>query len=192
MIIVIDNYDSFTYNLVQFVGELGAEPAVFRNDAITPAQIRERRPRGIIISPGPGTPYDAGVSMDVIRELSGEFPILGVCLGHQALGAAFGGKIVRTFPLHGKSSPVRHEGGDLFAGVSNPFRAGRYHSLVVEPEKLPAELVVTARTENGIIMGLKHREHLTYGVQFHPESILTQDGKTILLNFLRRAKEVAS
>jgi anthranilate synthase/aminodeoxychorismate synthase-like glutamine amidotransferase len=200
MIIVIDNYDSFTYNLVQFVGELGAEPVVFRNDAITPAQIRERRPRGIIISPGPGTPYDAGVSMDVIRQLSGEIPILGVCLGHQALGAAFGGKVGRTVPLHGKSSLVRHDGSALFARVSNPFRAGRYHSLVVEPERLPDELVVTARTENstrngtgnGIVMALRHREHATYGVQFHPESILTEDGKVLLLNFLKLSGEVAS
>jgi anthranilate synthase/aminodeoxychorismate synthase-like glutamine amidotransferase len=191
MILVIDNYDSFTYNLVQFVGELGAEPIVFRNDAITPAQILERRPRGIIISPGPGTPYDAGVSMDVIRELTGQIPILGVCLGHQALGAAFGGKIGRTFPLHGKSSLVRHDGGGLFRDVSNPFRAGRYHSLVVEPASLPAELVVTARTDDGIIMGLRHREHPTYGVQFHPESILTQDGKALLSAFLRETKEIA-
>ena len=200
MIIVIDNYDSFTYNRVQFVGGLGAEPVVFRNDAITPAQIRERRPRGIIISPGPGTPYDAGVSMDVIRQLSGEIPILGVCLGHQALGAAFGGKVGRTVPLHGKSSLVRHDGSALFARVSNPFRAGRYHSLVVEPERLPDELVVTARTENstgngtrnGIVMALRHREHATYGVQFHPESILTEDGKVLLLNFLKLSGEVAS
>ncbi len=190
MIFVIDNYDSFTYNLVQFVGELGAEPIVFRNDAIQPAQIRERSPRGIIISPGPGTPFDAGVSMAVIRELSGLIPILGVCLGHQALGAAFGGKIGRTTPLHGKSSLVRHDSSEVFAGLANPLRVGRYHSLVVEPEGLPRELRVTARTDEGIVMGLRHREHATFGVQFHPESILTQDGKTLLHNFLRIAKEV--
>lgn len=192
MIIVIDNYDSFTYNLVQFVGELGAEPQVFRNDAITPEQILERKARGVIISPGPGTPYDAGVSMEVIRKLTGNVPILGVCLGHQALGAALGGKVGRTFPLHGKSSLVRHDESALFRGVANPFRAGRYHSLVVEPEGLPKDLVVTARTETGIIMGLRHEVHDTYGVQFHPESILTQDGKILLLNFLKLCREVAS
>ena len=193
MIIVIDNYDSFTYNLVQFVGELGAEPLVFRNDAITPDQILERKARGVIISPGPGTPYDAGVSMEVIRKLTGNVPILGVCLGHQALGAALGGRVGRTFPLHGKSSLVRHDESVIFQGVANPFRAGRYHSLVVEPEGLPGELIVTARTEEaGIIMGLRHREHHTYGVQFHPESILTQDGQELLLNFLKICGEVAS
>ncbi len=192
MIIVIDNYDSFTYNLVQIVGELGAEPVVYRNDAIQPAQIREKSPQGIIISPGPGTPFDAGVSMSVFRELSGEIPILGVCLGHQALGASFGGRINRTTPLHGKSSLARHDSSEIYAGVPNPFRVGRYHSLVVEPEGLPDELRVTAKTENGIVMGLRHREHPTYGVQFHPESILTQDGKLLLLNFLRLAREVAS
>lgn len=190
MILVIDNYDSFTYNLVQFIGELGAEPAVYRNDAIQPSQIREKAPRGVLISPGPGTPQEAGVSMAVLRELSGEIPILGVCLGHQALGAAFGGKVGRTVPLHGKSSLVTHDSSELYAGVPNPFRVGRYHSLVVEPEGLPDELLVTARTENGIIMGLRHREHPTFGVQFHPESILTESGKTILLNFLRLCREV--
>ena len=190
MIFVIDNYDSFTYNLVQFVGELGAEPIVFRNDAIQPAQIREQSPHGIIISPGPGTPFDAGVSIAVIRELSGLIPILGVCLGHQALGAAFGGKIGRTTPLHGKSSLVRHDSSEIFAGLANPLRVGRYHSLVVEPEGLPRELRVTAKTDEGIVMGLRHKEHATFGVQFHPESILTQDGKTLLRNFLRIAKEV--
>jgi anthranilate synthase/aminodeoxychorismate synthase-like glutamine amidotransferase len=190
MIIVIDNYDSFTYNLVQFIGELGAEPLVFRNDAVTPDGIRERQARGVIISPGPGTPHDAGVSMEVIQKLTGKVPILGVCLGHQALGAALGGKVGRAFPLHGKSSLVRHDGSALFRGVANPFLAGRYHSLVVEPEGLPRELVVTAHTDSGIIMGLRHREHDTYGVQFHPESILTQDGKTLLLNFLKVCREV--
>jgi anthranilate synthase/aminodeoxychorismate synthase-like glutamine amidotransferase len=190
MIVVIDNYDSFTYNLVQFVGELGAEPRVFRNDAITPAGIRDLRPRAVIISPGPGTPHEAGVSMAVCRELTGEVPILGVCLGHQALGAAFGGKVSRATPLHGKSSLVRHDASRLFEGVANPFRAGRYHSLVVEPERLPAVLEVTARTEDGIVMGLRHREADTHGVQFHPESILTQDGKVLLGNFLRLAGEV--
>jgi anthranilate synthase/aminodeoxychorismate synthase-like glutamine amidotransferase len=190
MILVIDNYDSFTYNLVQYLGELGAEPVTFRNDAITPAEIRDRRPRGVLISPGPGTPQDAGVSMAVIRELSGEIPILGVCLGHQALGAALGGVVGRAVPLHGKSSTVRHDGSALYAGVANPFRAGRYHSLVVKPDGLPAELIRSAWTDDGIIMGLRHREHPTFGVQFHPESILTQDGKALLGNFLRLAGEV--
>ena len=190
MILVIDNYDSFTYNLVQFVGELGAEPIAVRNDAITPAGIRERGPRGVIISPGPGTPQDAGVSMAAIRELTGAIPILGVCLGHQALGAALGGTVGRAAPLHGKSSPVEHDGSVLFAGVASPFRAGRYHSLVVHREGLPPELVVSAWTEDGIIMALRHREHPTFGVQFHPESILTQDGKTLLANFLKLAGEV--
>jgi anthranilate synthase/aminodeoxychorismate synthase-like glutamine amidotransferase len=191
VIVVIDNYDSFTYNLVQLTGELGAEPVVYRNDAITPSRIRELRPRGIIISPGPGAPCDAGVSLAILRELSGELPILGVCLGHQALGAAFGGRVGRTVPLHGKSSVVRHDGSELFTDVANPFRAGRYHSLIVELLDLPSELVVTARTEDGIIMGLRHREHPTHGVQFHPESILTQDGRHLLRNFLRMAGEVA-
>jgi anthranilate synthase component 2 len=191
VILVIDNYDSFTYNLVQLIGELGAEPETFRNDAITPAGIRARAPRGIIISPGPGTPEDAGISMSVIRELGGEIPILGVCLGHQALGAALGGRVGRAVPLHGKSSAVRHDGSELFAGVANPFRAGRYHSLVVHGEGLPTELAVTAWTEDGIVMGLRHRTHPTFGVQFHPESILTQDGRVLLANFLRIAREVS-
>jgi len=190
MILVIDNYDSFTYNLVQRIGELGADPQVFRNDAVGPREIAERAPRGIIISPGPGTPFEAGVSMQVIKELSGKIPILGVCLGHQALGASFGGRIGRTRPLHGKWSLVLHDGGALFEGMPSPFRAGRYHSLVVEPNGLPGELVVTARTDDGIIMGLRHTEHPTFGVQFHPESILTPDGKVLLGNFLRLAGEV--
>jgi anthranilate synthase/aminodeoxychorismate synthase-like glutamine amidotransferase len=189
MILVIDNYDSFTYNLVQLIGEFGAAPEVYRNDAVTPAEILRLAPRGVIISPGPGTPWQAGVSMDVCRELSGKVPILGVCLGHQSLGAAFGGRIARTPPLHGKASAVRHDGGQLFAGVASPFRAGRYHSLIVEADGLPPALVVTARTEGGIIMGLRHREHDTYGVQFHPESILTEGGKTLLGNFLALSGE---
>ena len=190
MILVIDNYDSFTYNLVQFLGELGADPVVFRNDAISPGEIARRGPRGIVISPGPGTPQDAGVSMAVIRELSGKIPILGVCLGHQALGAALGGKIARTKPLHGKSSPVHHDGSSLFHGMANPFTAGRYHSLVVEKEGLPRELVVSARTEDGIVMGLRHEDHPSFGVQFHPESILTTGGKILLGNYLRLCGEI--
>jgi anthranilate synthase component 2 len=191
MILVIDNYDSFTYNLVQFVGELGAEPLVFRNDAITAARVRELEPKGIIISPGPGVPQKAGESINVIRELSGEIPILGVCLGHQAIGAAFGGRVGRTTPLHGKSSPVHHDESRLFAAVKNPFEAGRYHSLAVERNALPEVLRVTAHTQDGTIMGLRHERHQTFGVQFHPESILTLDGKTLLRNFLQLAGEVA-
>jgi anthranilate synthase component 2 len=190
MILVLDNYDSFTYNLVQYIGELGANPIVFRNDAITPKDIRARSPKAIIISPGPGTPEDAGVSIAVVKELSGEIPILGVCLGHQSIGAAFGARICRTTPLHGKASVVQHESQSIYEGVPNPFLAGRYHSLVVAREELPAELVVTATTDDGTIMGIRHCEHQTHGVQFHPESILTGDGKVLLGNFLRVVGEV--
>jgi anthranilate synthase/aminodeoxychorismate synthase-like glutamine amidotransferase len=190
MIVVIDNYDSFTYNLVQFIGELGAEPQVFRNDAVDCRAIDEKKPRAIIISPGPGRPEDAGISMEVVRAYSGRVPLLGVCLGHQAIGAAFGAGIGRTHPLHGKASDVRHDGSGLYLGLSDPFRAGRYHSLVVELRGLPAVLEVTARTGDGIVMGLRHREHPTYGVQFHPESILTSGGKILLGNFLRECGEI--
>lgn len=190
MIIVIDNYDSFTYNLVQIIGELGADPLVFRNDAIAPGEVLDRGAKGAIISPGPGVPQDAGASMDVVRRISGRVPILGVCLGHQAIGAAFGARIGRTAPQHGKWSHVRHDGSALFEGVANPFQAGRYHSLHVEKAGLPPSLVVTASTEDGIVMGLRHREHATFGVQFHPESILTRDGKALLRNFLRLCGEV--
>jgi anthranilate synthase/aminodeoxychorismate synthase-like glutamine amidotransferase len=192
MILVIDNYDSFTYNLVQFIGELGAEPLVFRNDAITPERVRELKPNGIIVSPGPGVPEKAGESINVIRELSGETPILGVCLGHQAIGAAFGGRVGRTTPLHGKSSPVHHDESRLFAGVTNPFQGGRYHSLAVDRDALPEVLRVIAHTQDGIIMGLCHERHPTFGVQFHPESILTREGKILLGNFLRLSGEVSS
>ena len=184
MILVIDNYDSFTYNLVQFIGELGADPVVHRNDRISLEEIDELSPAGIIVSPGPGHPQEGGISLDLIRNQSGKVPILGVCLGHQSIGFAMGGKIGRTHPLHGKSSMVTHGGTDLFAGVSSPFEAGRYHSLVVEKEGLPETLVVTAETADGIIMGLRHSEHPTYGVQFHPESILTEQGSSLLRNFL--------
>jgi anthranilate synthase/aminodeoxychorismate synthase-like glutamine amidotransferase len=190
MILVIDNYDSFTYNLVQFIGELGAEPVVFRNDAVTPQEIEAKNPRGIIISPGPGTPQDAGVSIPAVRELSGKIPLLGVCLGHQAMGSAFGGGIGRTTPLHGKASLVRHDGSPLFEGMENPFSAGRYHSLIVKSEDFPQILEISARTEDGIVMGLRHREHPTFGVQFHPESILTPGGKALLRNFLRVCNEI--
>ena len=190
MILVIDNYDSFTYNLVQFIGELGAAPVVYRNDRISLEEIDELSPAGIIVSPGPGHPQEGGISLDLIRNQSGKIPILGVCLGHQSIGFAMGGKIGRAHPLHGKSSLVTHGGTDLFDGVSSPFEAGRYHSLVVEKEGLPETLVVNAETADGIIMGLRHSEHPTYGVQFHPESILTGEGKVILANFLKSCGEI--
>ena len=192
MIIVIDNYDSFTYNLVQFSGELGAEPLVYRNDAVSVTEIEDRQPKGIIISPGPGRPEDAGISVDVVRAYSGKLPILGVCLGHQSIGVAFGAQVGRTHPLHGKASQVEHDGSPLFRGLDNPFRAGRYHSLIVEMENMPEVLQVTARTADGIIMGLRHEEHPTYGVQFHPESVLTFAGKQLLGNFLMECGEIES
>jgi anthranilate synthase component 2 len=186
MILVIDNYDSFTFNLVQYMGELGADPRVFRNDALTVEAAVDLGPRGVVISPGPGTPADAGVSIDLIRRLPPAIPLLGVCLGHQAIGAAFGGKVDRApRPIHGKASPVRHDGSALFRGVRSPFQAGRYHSLVVLPEGLPSCLDVTATTADGIIMGIRHRARPIHGVQFHPESILTEDGKVLLGNFLK-------
>jgi anthranilate synthase component 2 len=186
-LLLVDNYDSFTFNLVQYLGELGAEVEVFRNDAIDVAGIRRRRPRGLVISPGPCTPSEAGVTLDAIRALAGEIPILGVCLGHQAIGQAFGGRVVRNFRiLHGKASPVHHRGRGLFAGLPSPFAAGRYHSLVVERRSLPPALAVTAWTDQGEIMGLRHRRLDVEGVQFHPESVLTPDGKRLLANWLAR------
>ncbi len=185
MIVVIDNYDSFTYNLVQYLGELGASVRVFRNDQVTVAELRALRPKAFVISPGPGTPeHDSGISNDVIRTFTGEVPILGVCLGQQCIGHVFGGQVVRAPRLmHGKTSPVHHNGRDLFRGLPNPFEATRYHSLIVA-EPLPPVLEVTAFTKEGEVMGLRHRQHPTFGVQFHPESILTQGGKQILANFL--------
>lgn len=185
MILVIDNYDSFTYNLVQCLGEMGAEIAVFRNDQITPSAARELQPSSIVISPGPGRPEEAGASMSIIRELGPTTPVLGVCLGHQAIGAAFGGTVVRApRVMHGKTSPVYHRGDGIFRGVPSPFEATRYHSLVVRREGLPRDLEITAETEDGTVMALRHREYPIYGVQFHPESILTSGGKTLLRNFL--------
>jgi len=184
MIAVIDNYDSFTYNLVQYLGELGAEMQVFRNDRVTLDELIALSPRHLVISPGPGEPNDGGISNDAIRYFTGKIPVLGVCLGHQCLGAVYGGKVVRAPRLmHGKTSRIFHHGTGLFASVPSPFEATRYHSLIVE-EPLPTELEVTAFTAEGEVMGLKHREHPTFGVQFHPESILTQHGKLILQNFL--------
>jgi anthranilate synthase/aminodeoxychorismate synthase-like glutamine amidotransferase len=187
MLLVIDNYDSFTYNLVQYLGELGATVEVRRNDRVTLDEIENRlRPERIVISPGPGTPDDAGITLDVIRRFAGKVPLLGVCLGHQAIGQAFGGKVVRAPELmHGKASDVHHDGKTIFAGLGDQFRAGRYHSLIVEKESLPSCLEITARTADDIIMGLRHRELKVEGVQFHPESILTSDGKQLLANFLK-------
>jgi len=185
MILMLDNYDSFTFNLVQYLCELGAELEVHRNDAIDLPTIRSLSPEGVVISPGPGRPENAGISVALIRELGNELPILGVCLGHQAIGLAFGGKIVRAPKLmHGKTSEIHHNGTGLFRGLSNPFKATRYHSLVVERTSLPGALSVTAETNDGTIMGLGHQEWPLFGVQFHPESILTTEGKMILQNFL--------
>ena len=187
---VVDNYDSFTYNLVQYLGELGVEPVVYRNDVVTVGELAAYD--GIVISPGPGTPENAGVSTQAIRELSGKVVILGVCLGHQCLGEAFGGKVVRNEPSHGKTSWIRHDNSGVLAGLSDPFEATRYHSLIVERSSLPDELVVTAWTADGTVMGLRHARHPTYGVQFHPESVLTKEGKKILANFIRRAARGAA
>ena len=187
MILMIDNYDSFTYNLVQYLGELGADLKVYRNDAITLDEIKHLKPQAIVISPGPGRPDDAGVSLDIIKELSGKIPILGVCLGHQCIGQAFGGKIIQAKRLmHGKTSMIEHDRKNIFKGVENPFEATRYHSLVIDPKTLPECLELTAWTvdEDKEIMGVRHKEFALWGVQFHPESILTKAGKTILKNFL--------
>jgi anthranilate synthase/aminodeoxychorismate synthase-like glutamine amidotransferase len=184
-IAMVDNYDSFTYNLVQYMAELGAEPTVFRNDEVTIDELAKFD--GVVISPGPGRPEYAGISTEAIRSLSGKVAILGVCLGHQCLGEAFGGRVVRNEPAHGKTSWIRHDNSGVLAGVSDPFEATRYHSLIVERSSVPGELVVTAWTADGTVMGLRHAKHPTYGVQFHPESVLTKEGKKILGNFVRRA-----
>ena len=192
MIGVIDNYDSFTYNLVQYLGTLGAEVEVHRNDAIAVEDLAHRPLEGLVISPGPGEPRDAGISEDAIRALSGRIPLLGVCLGHQALGEVFGGRVVRAGRLmHGKTSPILHKGRGLFAGIENPFEATRYHSLIVERESLPAVLEVVAWTPEGELMGLKHQAHETWGVQFHPESVLTARGLDLIGNFLTLCRQQA-
>ncbi|MDP3979896.1 MAG: aminodeoxychorismate/anthranilate synthase component II [Chlamydiota bacterium] len=186
MLLIIDNYDSFTYNLVQYFGELGQEPCVYLNDQITLSQIEDLKPERIVISPGPCTPNEAGISNDVIRAFSGKLPILGVCLGHQCIGAVFGGKIIQAPRLmHGKTSMIFHDEKDLFKGLPNPFEATRYHSLVIDPSHVPQILDLCARTDQDEIMAVRHREHPTWGVQFHPESILTRVGKDLLLNFLQ-------
>ena len=185
MILMIDNYDSFTYNLVQYLGEMGEELQVYRNDKITVEEIERLRPDRIIISPGPCTPKEAGVSVDAIKCFAGKAPILGVCLGHQCIGYAFGGNIVRADRLmHGKTSMIRHDGKGVFTGLPNPFEATRYHSLIIERETIPSCLEITAETDIGEIMGVRHKELAVEGVQFHPESILTQHGKDLLRNFL--------
>jgi len=186
-VLVVDNYDSFTFNLVQYLGELGARVEVLKNDATDVAGIRAAAPDGVLISPGPCTPNEAGVSLDLLRELGGAVSILGVCLGHQAIGQAYGGRVVRASRLmHGKTSPILHDGRGVFAGLPSPFDATRYHSLLVERASLPACLEVSAWTAEGEIMGLRHREHDVEGVQFHPESVLTSEGKRLVANWLRR------
>ena len=186
MLLVIDNYDSFTYNLVQYFGELGADPQVKRNDAITPSEVEKMKPQKIVISPGPGRPEEAGISMELIRKFGGKIPILGVCLGHQCMGEVYGGKVVRAGRLmHGKTSPIQHDGKGVFQGLPNPFEATRYHSLIVEKNSVPSCLEVCAETAEGEIMGLRHREYPVHGVQFHPESILSKEGKDLLANFLK-------
>jgi len=193
MIAVIDNYDSFTWNLVQYLGTLGAEPRVWRNDAITVRELAEQPLEGLLISPGPGEPRDAGISEEAIRTLAGRVPGLGVCLGHQGLAEVYGGRVVRAARLmHGKTSPILHRGKGIFAGLDNPFEATRYHSLIVEREGLPEPLEIVAWTPENEIMGLKHRDHETWGVQFHPESVLTRPGMRLIENFLTLCRQQRS
>ncbi|PYK97442.1 MAG: anthranilate/aminodeoxychorismate synthase component II [Verrucomicrobia bacterium] len=189
MVLVIDNYDSFTYNLVQYLGEMKAEMQVHRNDQISLGQIRELKPDRILISPGPCSPRESGLSNDVVREFGKTTPTFGVCLGHQCIGYTFGASVVVNYRMmHGKTSPIKHNGKDLFEGVPNPFSATRYHSLVIQRETLPDFLEVTAETDEGEVMGIRHRDYPIWGVQFHPESILTENGRTILKNFLKLGK----
>lgn len=190
MVLIIDNYDSFVYNLAQYLGELGWQPAVYRNDRITLAQIEELTPSHIIISPGPCTPLEAGMSNEIVRHFSGRIPILGVCLGHQCIGYVYGGKIGRALPVHGKTSIINHDGKTIYRGLPNPFPATRYHSLIIEAEGFPSCLAISAKTPEGTIMGVRHMDYVVEGVQFHPESILTEVGHDILSNFLRFARPV--
>lgn len=190
MLLIIDNYDSFTYNLVQYLGELGAEPVVKRNDEITVSEIESLQPRAVVISPGPCTPKEAGISNDVIAEIGPRLPVLGVCLGHQCIGHVYGAVVVRAARLmHGKTSPILHDGTGVFAKLPSPFEATRYHSLLIDPPTVPETLIVNARTAEGEIMGVHHRDYPIHGVQFHPESILTRHGKDLLANFLRMTDE---
>jgi len=185
MVIVIDNYDSFVYNIVQYLGELGWQPRVYRNDRVSLEEIKQLNPTHIIISPGPRTPLEAGISNDIIRRFAGRIPILGICLGHQCIGHVYGGQIVSAdLPTHGKHSLMYHDGKTIYRGLPNPFEAGRYHSLVIGQDSLPAELELAARTSDGVIMGVRHRKYVVEGVQFHPESIMTDVGHNILANFL--------
>jgi anthranilate synthase component 2 len=183
-VLVIDNYDSFTYNLVQYLGELGAEVLVRRNDEVTPEEVAALRPDRIVVSPGPCTPNEAGISVELIEKVGGDTPLLGVCLGHQSIGQAFGARIVRGEPVHGKTAKILHDGEGVYAGIDQGFEATRYHSLVIDPESMPDCLVVTSRTEDGTIMGVRHRDFPVEGVQFHPESVLTRHGRDLLKNFL--------
>ncbi len=187
-VLVIDNYDSFTYNLVQYLGELGAEVVVRRNDEVSPDGVRNLHPDRIVVSPGPCTPNEAGVSVEVVERLSEEFPILGVCLGHQAIGQAFGARVVRGEPVHGKTAKISHDGEGVYKGLEQNFEATRYHSLVIAPDSVPECLVVTSRAEDGVIMGVRHREYPVEGVQFHPESIMTGSGHDLLRNFLENGE----
>jgi anthranilate synthase component 2 len=185
MVFVLDNYDSFTYNLVQYMGELGAEMTIRRNDELTVDEVEALAPERILLSPGPCTPQEAGISIELIRRFAGRTPILGVCLGHQAIGAAFGGDVIRAPKLmHGKTSEVEHDGKTIFSGIATPMTCTRYHSLIVSEKNLPGELEISARTADGTIMGLRHRKYPVEGVQFHPESVLTDDGKQLIKNFL--------
>ena len=189
MLLVIDNYDSFTFNLVQYLGELGADLEVHRNDRITVNQIEEMQPERIVLSPGPCTPKEAGICVPLVKKLAGKFPILGVCLGHQSIAEAFGGKVIRApYLMHGKTSQIHNDSKTVFAGLPQGFTATRYHSLIVERESLPEPLEVSASTRDGLVMGLRHKEHPIEGVQFHPESILTDTGKTLLGNFLEQTE----
>ena len=186
MLLMIDNYDSFTYNLVQYLGELGQDLNVYRNNKITIAEIETMRPERIVISPGPCTPREAGISIDVIKHFAGRIPVLGVCLGHQSIGEAFGGEVIRApYLMHGKTSIIHHDGKTIFSGLQNPFEATRYHSLIIKRDTLPSMLEISAWTEDGIIMGVRHKQFKVEGVQFHPESILTSVGKDLLRNFLK-------
>ena len=190
MLLIIDNYDSFTYNLVQYFGELGAEPVVKRNDEITLGEIQALRPHAVVISPGPCTPMEAGISNEVIAQVGPHLPVLGVCLGHQCIGHVYGGAVVRAPRLmHGKTSPMLHDNTGVFAGLPSPFDATRYHSLIIDPPSVPETLIVNAHTAEGEIMGVRHRDYPIHGVQFHPESILTRHGKDLLANFLRIADD---
>jgi len=192
VLLLIDNYDSFTYNLFHYLGELGADVVVKRNDALTVAEALALRPEGIVLSPGPCTPNEAGICLELIREAKGSVPILGVCLGHQAIGQVYGGKVVRApAPMHGKLSRIHHNGRSVFRGLNNDFEATRYHSLTIAPESMPADLEITAHADDGVIMGVMHKNHPVHGVQFHPESIASENGHALLQNFLTIARDFA-